>query len=875
MARYQPHFGKISVERACILPVFYEEQFSTTKDRRMTQQLVKKTFLFLSALLLLAANLNATVYTVNSTSDANTGAGNAGTFRYCIGRVNIGSGGDTIKFSVTGTIATSTSLPIIKAATIDGTSAPGYAGVPLIEVTDGATSAYGITIDADGVVITGLSITGFGNGIYINASGCTIQRCYIGITPNEVIQPNNIGLFVNGRVNKIGGAGAGNVICGNTSHGIYVFRDSNSIKGNYIGTDVTGTLDWGNAGHGIYLQSDSNMIGGSTGGERNLISGNGGSGISLSSGSYNVIKGNYIGTDFSGTVALGNTVDGITLGGSYNDIGGIGSGNRNIISGNSGSGISIQSFSNKIIDNYIGTDVNGVLDLGNTGSGITVSSSSNTIGGIAAGQGNLISGNNGDGITITSGGNVTAMYGNYIGTDKSGSVTIGNTGSGITIAANNCTIGGNTSGHRNLISGNAQTGISLTGSTNTVRGNYIGTDANGVADLGNTQAGISVQNTSNTIGGSSAGQGNLISGNNGGGVVVTAAAASIGIYGNRIGTDKSGSVTIGNTGSGITIASFNCTIGGNTAGHRNVISGNSQTGITLTGSSNAVMGNYIGTDANGVEDLGNTAAGIAIQNGGNIIGGSGGGQGNLISGNNGGGIGTVASASLTVIKGNYIGTDVSGTVAIGNTGRGIILNSSGNTIGGSTAGDRNIISGNSTAGMLIAGSNNNVMGNYVGTNATGTAAIKNNQDGISVAGTNNIIGGNSIAGEGNLLSGNGTNGIITTAANNTIKGNYIGTNAAGTVAVPNLFNGVRVQSVSTIVGGTGAGEGVDDVVDFHQRAPGFVGPVAKMLGGADFSFVVGLAVSSGLYLLLCRGMDDTEEKRAVEESWAQLEGGHR
>src|SRR5439155_347664 len=120
------------------------------------------------------------------------------------------------------------------------------------------------------------------------------------------------------------------------------------------------------------------------------------------------------------------------------------------------------------------------------------------------------------------------------------------------------------------------------------------------------------------------------------------------------------------------------------------------------------------------------------------------------------------------VAGNYIGTDVSGTSAMANTGDGVLLgaNASNNTIGGTTAGSRNIISGNtygvSTFHTGGPASNNQIVGNYIG--------------GLAV-------------GAGNLISGNNTFGIryFAPAIGQTIQGNYVGTNAAGTAAIPNGY----------------------------------------------------------------------------------------
>jgi titin len=139
------------------------------------------------------------------------------------------------------------------------------------------------------------------------------------------------------------------------------------------------------------------------------------------------------------------------------------------------------------------------------------------------------------------------------------------------------------------------------------------------------------------------------------------------------------------------------------------------------------------------------------------------------------------------VLGNYIGTDASGSADLGNI-TGIDLLASGNRIGGTGALDGNLISGNDVVGISIpVGSGNQIAGNYIGTNAAGTAALPNTT-GITVttAASNNTIGG-STAATRNIISGN-TTGVRIVAGGttgNVVLGNYIGVNAAGAAALPN------------------------------------------------------------------------------------------
>ena len=151
---------------------------------------------------------------------------------------------------------------------------------------------------------------------------------------------------------------------------------------------------------------------------------------------------------------------------------------------------------------------------------------------------------------------------------------------------------------------------------------------------------------------------------------------------------------------------------------------------------NLILGNFIGTNATGSAPAPNGASGIVVVDStSNDIGGNSPGEGNLISGNSGSGI-QIADAASTgnVVEGNYIGTNVNGTIAISNAFDGISFGeltnpvvgvgyASNNTVGGTAAGARNIISGNGRNGVHIdGGSGNVVLGNYIGTDVNGTGA---------------------------------------------------------------------------------------------------------------------------------------------------------
>lgn len=271
---------------------------------------------------------------------------------------------------------------------------------------------------------------------------------------------------------------------------------------------------------------------------------------------------------------------------------------------------------------------------------------------------------------------------------------------------------------------------------NLIRGNLIGTDSGGSVDLGNNGYAINIIDSSNNIiGGTSASDRNLISGNNGFSAILIEGTASTGnqILGNYLGTDITGTIALGNSGNAIEIDSPNNTVGGPAAGSLNIISGNN-VGIRLSttdSSGNLIQGNFIGTDVSGLLDIGN-GTGVSINANNNMIGGTNPLLRNIISGN-GSGI-QMTNCSGNFVQGNFIGTDVSGTSSIANNAAGLIILASGsNTIGGAITGAANVISGNDFFGLVISdsgSSSNQIMQNLIGTQVDGVSPLGNGIHGI-------------------------------------------------------------------------------------------------------------------------------------------------
>jgi hypothetical protein len=458
----------------------------------------------------------------------NTNDSGAGSLRQAILNANLmvnGATPDVITFAIPGagvhTIQPASALPVIgDGVLIDGFSQPG-------------SSVNTLAAGNDAVLLIELS------GASLNA------------WTNDVLAVLGSDTTIRGLVmNRAGGtSGAGRTVA------LMSLASNVKIEGSFIGTNASGTAATASPTTGIFLDNVSNStIGGTTPAARNLISGNyGGLILRGPETTGNVIAGNTIGTDASGTAAIPNTVDGILLGpfAANNLIGGTTAGARNVISGN-GNGIVAASISpgllytlgdgNRIQGNYIGTtaDGNGALGNGavgqNTTGGIYIAdlnlgAGALTIGGTAVGAGNLISGNKGSGIAVTaydfhSPSGTVLVQGNRIGTGATGTGANANQGDGIfqDFLTLKILVGGTTAAERNIISGNLGNGISggsYYGSA-VIQGNFIGTDVTGTLPLGNGNHGVLAAFTGAQIGnGATPGGGNVIAFNAHNGVAVT------------------------------------------------------------------------------------------------------------------------------------------------------------------------------------------------------------------------------------------------------------------------------------------------------------------------------------------------------------------
>jgi hypothetical protein len=310
-------------------------------------------------------------------------------------------------------------------------------------------------------------------------------------------------------------------------------------------------------------------------------------------------------------------------------------------------------------------------------------------------------------------------------------------------------------------------GILLDGTNGTINGiqivgNFIGIDSTGTKPIP-TRTGVGISGAVNAVTNTLVGTVNVADRNIFGGsfgymifdsYVIRGACicscynSGTTIVNNYIGTDPTGTVATGISQCGIVFTvETDSTIGGATAATLNLISGQTIYGISLTSvvpiipgaldtlggcTDCLIQGNYLGTNISGTKALANDNAAIAIDSyaTGNSV------SGNLISGN---GVGIrlgqfdMPGSLSNTVTGNYIGTDATGSYALGNTNFGIIVNDSKNTIGGTTPAEANLISGNGKGGIHVYGTVGVVVSNnLIGTDVTGKLPIPNRGDGVEL-----------------------------------------------------------------------------------------------------------------------------------------------
>jgi hypothetical protein len=791
---------------------------------------------------------------------------------------NANAGADVINFSVAGTIQlTSGALPFITSPlTLDGSTAPGFSSAPVIEIDYNHFGGLLFNPGSAGSILRSLSL--------VNASGS-------GVTLN----------------------GGGHLL----------------IAGNYIGLELDGTTMAGNGGNGLELDASSNnIIGGTTAADRNVISGNNKNGIAigLSGSTNNQVDGNYIGTDATGTLDRGNTLNGVLV--TYSASGNtIGTTQGNVISGNDGNGvlITVMATQTTVSGNLIGLTASGNTALGNLLDGVKIDHASNNL----IGHSDPVTGVTYNNAQLVPTQPVTGWQGirnsdtpsNYLiaGTSSSDGLLFDGDMAGVGLsylvdfpsAATTSVYGPDNLGSGNLRLVGSYKNPDYATAPVTVNGFIYEGTTSGFSTSGNYKTidhpGAQYNYVHSTMGGFAVGNydsqldhglGNLPLGPghaflydvaqgkfltdivfpnsksntaygiwyNGGTSYTICGGYSHSVVNNF--EDQSQPI-----GQGYLVdydsvthqfthwTSFTYPNGKNFITHFEGISSVEKGVYTLSadsvqaGSANPVQGsfvsvrrnangsfgpgtwvnlNYTGLDptnhitsSNAV--YGNQVVGIVISSGSSFsfqatvnVGFQ---LSNVIGGNACNGVGLYAANNNQVAM-NYIGTDVTGTLALANAKNGIRLTTGaqGNMIGGQATGGNdptnnvfvrppqgNLISGNSANGVLINGGAtlNTLSGNFIGTDSSGSSALGNSLDGVDIANAD----GNSLIGCTfqqdpfvfyNVISGNGANGLQVTDSNSTtIQANFLGIGADNLTPLGNVLNGVVVEGTSadTVMGG--------------------------------------------------------------------------
>ncbi len=697
-----------------------------------------------------ASHSLAATYTVTNLSDSG-----AGSLRSALQSAN-SDPGSTVAFSTTGTISLVTPLPDLTVPmTISGTTAPGFSGTPLVAVNFNGNPGFNVGKGANASAITALSLVGAGNAaVTLRASHVALAGNYIGLLPDGSVGGN----FGDGV--RILAASGGNVI-GNTNpvesidyynttdFGVFPIqpvsawqgiRNSGTTSGEFLicgssnadGLLYDGPIDGGGDSYTVVYPGGT-TIATSVYGPDNPIGG----GVRLV-GSYR--KSGTAEFDF-GFVWEG-TLDQLPSGGTFRTI--------------SYPGATYQythsTMGHLAVGNADGPALDGKLPLGagkayiydlNTNTFITnivfPKSKSNSAYGIwqnsltkytiCGGYSPAVTSNlQNPGIPFTQGKGFVVDYDSQTNTFSNWtSFDYPNGPEGVDFVTHFEGISSTEPGVYKLNADSVQAGTS-----NPAQGSWVSVQRNsdGTFDKG-TWVDLNYPNTPDSITSSNSAYGDYV----------------VGLV---IGPDPFPFQAVINVNFQLS----------------NVISGNRVNGVAIMGSNdNVVAMNYIGTDPAGstTAGFGNGAQGVLVTNGAarNLIGGQAFGvnnptgsknpanavfqrpiQGNLISGNLGHGVLINASSVETILSGNYIGTDFSGTAALANEGDGVVIdNANRNSLIGCTLYENpfvfyNVVAGNRGHGVRVKSSNNvTVQANFLGMGADNATSVPNGGNGLLVEGS--------------------------------------------------------------------------------------------------------------------------------------------
>ncbi|MFM7107246.1 MAG: beta strand repeat-containing protein [Planctomycetaceae bacterium] len=688
--------------------------------------------------------LVADVFTVTSLADSGPGS-----FRQAILDADAAAGFDVIEFAVAGTIRVGrTALPAItEGVRIDGTTAPGFAGSPVVRIDFQNTAGLVVDVGADFTRIASLSLVdAAGPGVTVAGSNVEIWGNFIGVWGNGVtLEPNRgDGVLVQASASGTDiGIDSGerfqlsNLISGNLGNGITIDGAVNTlVVANQIGTDASGRLPLGNRGHGIRITNGAsgNLVGGeATGGNNptqgtfvrppqgNLISANHGCGVMIDGGAtVNSLSGNFIGTTASGNAALGNWRDGVAIVGA--------NGNRlvgttafldpfvfyNVLSGNWGNGLRITSSNDTVVHaNFFGLGANDATRVPNGGDGLLVNGTSQrTDAGGEIPLGNVMSGNLRHGIEVSDTAGGLLSFNNFVGQVAFGGAAP-NGLSGILVTSSNpgFTLSDSSTWNRirtSLVGGNFGSGIEFLGNARgaEVTDTAVGTNYAINGALPNLGHGIVVGGNASqiAIGGFQpsierldGGFGVHVGGNLGFGIVFRGRAHDCFVFNSRVGLGVGATIEtaarLPNGAGGVWLGpgTSNISIGGPLVAppgkrYANEIVGNRGNGLTVLGSSNlALLGCTISDNAgSGVVLTGTAGAMVGEPN-----------AANTIARNRAFGLYAVGRLDGTMVR--------SSTIAQNGWSGVRLVAARGITVGGDGPSEANAITGNRFWGLLASG----------------------------------------------------------------------------------------------------------------------------------------------------------------------------
>ena len=734
----------------------------------------------------------------------------AGSLRAAINQANANPGADEIAFAVVGTVPLSTALPAITdAVSIDGSTAPGFVGSPQLTVNFRGRTGLRFAPGSDGSSLTSLALVrARGAGVTLDASGITLAGNSIGVLANGTTAAPNTGAGVlvtaRGSANQIGTSadGGSNLISGNRGAGVRILGDANVVAWNLIGTTSTGAAALANGGDGVRLEA------GATG---NLV------GHADPVTSIDYFNTSEITTDTSLPVESWTGIRGLANGDylitGSTESGGVQSGLLYVgtLDGGDGDAYAI---------NYPGgsgtaTSVYGPDDLGN---GEVLLVGTYVLAGDETRYGFAFLGNLATMATdVLNPANYETIWNgsefNYLHSTMGG-LAVGNS-----ITSNTP----NERGRAYIYDFQTQqfTDIVLPGTiSNTAYGIWDNGDGGYTIAGGFSQ--LPVNNADDRL--QPIGMASLIDYDRATGTFSNWRAYSYqspdqvtaGTHFMGISSVEKGVYTLSGSGfvSGEIVSSGLATVIRQTDGSFGDMAWvelappESVTGVSGLPSANSVYGNAVVGIVLGESSSASYQAEVNV----------GFQPSNVIAGNRGNGV-AIAGGADNVVAMNLIGTAVSGQAAVPNRGNGVLVTAraSGNLICGSasagndpTAGvfarppQGNLISGNRSNGVLITGgaTGNTLSGNFVGTTASGNAALGNAADGVAIVGAN----GNSLLGTTfrqspfvfyNVLSGNGGNGLrITNSNNTTVQANFTGVGADNATVVANGGNGILANGTS-------------------------------------------------------------------------------